>query len=190
MLLLAAQALFSCSRQEGRILEKPDHISVKKSSENTSIRHPLCRASEEKSPDGALPVLKQSCSLGRFFCIRRGIPDEKGRYIYHSEWFADSAGKQFPVPAEAIFNHHKQELLNRINEKIKVSVQEQMNEGEQVACFKGFSFQPYSFSQMDISLNGSGIDFELTFGFPEECLAADGLIISFTFEELKNILRI
>ena len=190
MLLLAAQALFSCSRQEGRISENPDPISVKRSSENTSVRQSHCRATEEKSPDGALPVLKQSCRLGRFSCIRRGIPDEKGRYIYHSEWFVDSAGKQFPVPAEAIFNHHKQELLSRINEKIKLSVQEQMSEGEQVACFKGFSFQPYSFSQMEISLTGSGIDFELAFGFSEECLAADGLIISFSFEELKDILRI
>jgi len=190
MFLLAAQALFSCSRQEGRVPDKPDRISVKKSSEYTSIRHPPCRATEEKSPYGAFPVLKQSCRLGRFSSIRRGIPDEKGRYIYHSEWFADSAGKQIPVPAEAIFNQHKQELLNRINEKIKVSVQEQMSEGEQVACFKGFSFQPYSFSQMEISLSGSGIDFELAFGFSEECLAADGLIISFSFEELKDFLRI
>lgn len=149
----------------------------------------VCSENKQKSQDSEDPILIKSCVIGNYKTISTDEADYKGRYSYSYKLYKNVNNKYIPIKNAELFNEKKVNLLAIINQRIKKEFDEYLKDPENSDCFEGVTTPTVSFEDLGITFNNSGIDFNISFGLSENCMAVDGTIASFKLEEVLPYLN-
>lgn len=133
------------------------------------------------------PDLLDSCVYGNLITRNHGSPDYKGRYMYSYRVFINDKDGLRQLKNQDLFN----ENFKIFEEILNTRVQQEF-EGirpEFLDCFEDFQLRHYTLNDFGIALNPNGsLNFNLSFGLPGVCMAADGLILTYPITELQPYL--
>ena len=149
----------------------------------------ICSEKEQIIKDSPDPRIIKSCTFENFKSVSIGDADYKGRYSYSYKLLKLINNRYVEIKNSELFNENKKELLAIINQKIKETYHEYLNNSETKYCFDGFTLTEASFDDLGISFNDNGIDFSISFGLSGACLSVDGTIISIELAEIKVYLN-
>lgn len=149
-----------------------------------------CTEQETQNEEGGGPLLTKTCLYGKYKTITQGYPDYKGRYSYeYTLHKKDVNGSYVQIKNEMLFNENKNELLSVINSRIKKEYMSLSKDPETLDCFEGATFSPYNFNQMGIDFDNTGINFHVAFSLGSACMAVDGTVITFSFDQIQEYLN-
>ena len=149
-----------------------------------------CITEEKANPESKEdPIIIKTCIWHAFKFVITGEPDYRGCYSYQYELFLIANGQQKQINNSDLFNDQRKELEVLINRDIKIYFDSNAKDPNN-DCFSGATFTPFQLNDLGISFNEKNeMEFNVTFGLGGACMSVDGMVITFSMQDLKKYFK-
>ncbi|ALI98309.1 hypothetical protein [Rufibacter tibetensis] len=144
-----------------------------------------CLEEEEKNPESEDPIIIRTCTYRNYKTITTGTPDFKGRYSYRNSLFKLEKGEYKVIDNSSLFNQRQDDLLKRINEKIKANYLVYLKDPESNECFEGVEpIRDFKINELRIDFEANQLVFHAEFELSGACFNVGGTSIPFKLQEI------
>jgi hypothetical protein len=167
-------------------IQKMNNKNIEKNNVLSSI---TCSFKEEKIADCDYPVIVKYCYLNNYKNTRAAMPDFKGNYVDFYELFKKVNGKYVAIKNEDLFGENKNQLLEKINQKVKQNFNEFLTGPNASECFGAKEAPMLTFDDFSIDFAEESINFIVKYSMLFSCFTDKGTVVSFKLSEISSYIK-
>ncbi len=146
----------------------------------------ICEEKDSVIPNSEDPAIIRTCFYGKYKNIIVGSADYKGRYTYDYRLFKNDK----IIENCKMFNEHQKELLEIINQKIKIEFNSLQGDPENTKCFDGVTkIDLFEMNQLGIEFVENEIIFNCNIGLSGACFSLDRISVKMELKEVEKYIN-